>query len=434
MLKDDQLYLRDLTQRCETRAKDWDQRSLLRRDELAALRKALDFLNLEVASRDAEVNKRASLLQKRGSAGGGWSTIKAHGVALSFLQEETKSSRLGSEDQFSHRGSLQMQTSQATALTILRQEGQRLQSGALEAVAMRVSEPFDKVKILIQKLIERLLSESKSEVVKKSFCDEQVAKQTTIRDFRFRDTEKLDHEIKMLEVKESELNLEIAFLVKGLHDLTTALNTATTDRTNERTDNLQTLETAKKGLTAVSAAVTLLKMFYKRAGKETVFFQASPVDADTGGPGFAGAYKGKQESSKAIIGLLEVVQTDFERTLRVTEAAERNAQEEFVEFDRVSRADISGKEQQKELDEDDLQQTLDSKSQKFDDLRTAQNLLDAALRTLGDLKPTCIDTGMSYSERVAKREAEINALKRAFCILGSGVELAPEDTAMCSAI
>merc|ERR1740120_530527 len=34
-LTDDQTYLRDLTTRCESRAKDWDQRSKLRADEIS---------------------------------------------------------------------------------------------------------------------------------------------------------------------------------------------------------------------------------------------------------------------------------------------------------------------------------------------------------------------------------------------------------------
>jgi len=64
-----------------------------------------------------------------------------------------------------------------------------------------------------------------------------------------------------------------------------------------------------------------------------------------------------------------------------------------------------------------LKRTLTNLKTKTDDLRTAMDLLDSALRTLEDLKPTCIDTGMSYSERVAKREEEMKALTKALCIL-----------------
>jgi uncharacterized protein YukE len=54
---------------------------------------------------------------------------------------------------------------------------------------------------------------------------------------------------------------------------------------------------------------------------------------------------------------------------------------------------------------------------KLSDLTTAQDLLDAALRTIEDLKPTCIDTGMSFDDRVEKRKQEIAALNEALEIL-----------------
>jgi len=47
------------------------------------------------------------------------------------------------------------------------------------------------------------------------------------------------------------------------------------------------------------------------------------------------------------------------------------------------------------------------------DLKAATKLLDSALKNIEDLKPVCIDTGMSYAERVQKREDEIQALKDA---------------------
>ena len=57
------------------------------------------------------------------------------------------------------------------------------------------------------------------------------------------------------------------------------------------------------------------------------------------------------------------------------------------------------------------------------DLQTNQDLVDTALEELEELKPMCIDTGMSYKERVEKREEEIEALKGALCQLDAeGVE------------
>jgi len=56
-------------------------------------------------------------------------------------------------------------------------------------------------------------------------------------------------------------------------------------------------------------------------------------------------------------------------------------------------------------------------------LETQQKLLDDALKAIEDLKPMCIDTGMSYEDRKTKREEEIAALKKAMCHIDpDGVE------------
>jgi hypothetical protein len=54
------------------------------------------------------------------------------------------------------------------------------------------------------------------------------------------------------------------------------------------------------------------------------------------------------------------------------------------------------------------------------DLQQNQKLMDSALEALEKLRPACIDTGMSYEERVERREAEIEALKQALCVLDEG--------------
>merc|ERR1719164_125301 len=149
----------------------------------------------------------------------------------------------------------------------------------------------------------------------------------------------------------------------------------------------------------------------------------SPVADDTSGAGFKGSYKGNQESSKAILGLLETIKSDFERTIKTTEESEAKASAEFVEFDRTTKADIGGKTTKKELDEEDLETTKMTIEKKMGDLKTNMGLLDKALMELEELKPACIDSGMTYKERVEKREEEMEALKKAMCMLDAdGVE------------
>merc|ERR1719393_867866 len=179
---------------------------------------------------------------------------------------------------------------------------------------------------------------------------------------------------------------------------------------------METLKTAKEGFEAVTEALQILRSFYKQAAK-AAFVQASPLDEDTSGAGFSGNYKGKQGASSAIFALLETIVSDFDRTLRKTEEAENAAHRDYVSYSQDAKASIAGKTTKKELDEQDLKTTKTTIKTKMDALQTAVDLLDKALMELEELKPTCMDSGMSYKERVKKREEEMEALKKALCIL-----------------
>merc|ERR1712173_321629 len=118
------------------------------------------------------------------------------------------------------------------------------------------------------------------------------------------------------------------------------LKKATDVRKEDKKNNLQTLKDAEAGLEAVTEAIAILSAFYKQAAKALVQVKASPVDEDTQGPGFEGSYKGKQEASTWIIGILEVIKSDFDRTVRHTTDAEAKAHADHVLFDRESKTDI----------------------------------------------------------------------------------------------
>jgi len=278
-------------------------------------------------------------------------------------------------------------------------------------------DPFSKVKQLIQELIERLLSEENAEAKKEHFCREELAKAEKERGYRFEDAKKLWVEIEVGQAKKDELREEILVLTGDLETLSLNLNATTEMRATEHENNVATIAKAKEGLEAVTEAIVVLKTFYKSAANAASFVQASPVDEDTDGPGFSGSYQGRQESSKGVIGMLEVIKTDFQRTVSKTTAFEKESLESFVEFDRVSKADIKSKTTKKELNEEDLATETSKVAAAFDDLKSEMNLVDAAVKQLEALKPACTDFGMSYEDRVAKREQEIEALKKALCIL-----------------
>jgi len=409
-LKDDEQYLNDMTARCEARANDYDQRSAMRGGELTALTGALEVLEQKVKGRADDVNVRAAFVQKAQTP---TSVHAAEPVvaktivkSVSLLQEVSESSE-----------SLSQEARRSRALAMLKQEGQRLGSMVLQSFSARASaDPFKKVKGLIQKLIERLLTESKNEATKKGFCDTELGKARSERDSRWQEANDLSADLAKLEAKEDALVAELKQLKSDLKDEKKALKETTEEREDEKKVNMETLKTAKEGLEAVNEAIMILRTFYKQAAKAS-FVQASPVDEDTSGPGFSGNYKGSQAKSNAIFALLETIASDFDRTLRKTDEAENVAHRDYVEFSQTAKSSIAGKEKKTELDDQDLKETRTNIKTKTDDMQTAVDLLDKALQELEELKPTCIDTGMSYAERVKKREEEIKALEKALTIL-----------------
>merc|ERR1719436_888010 len=104
------------------------------------------------------------------------------------------------------------------------------------------SDPFGKVKTLIQQLIERLISEATSEATKKGFCDEELGKAKKDRDFRLADTVKLDVEIKGLNLKKDELEEEIELLTGQITKLKEDLAEATRLRGEEHDENMETIK------------------------------------------------------------------------------------------------------------------------------------------------------------------------------------------------
>jgi len=438
-LKDDEQYLNELTARCEDRAKDYDQRSAMRGGELAALTNALKVLT--GARRADAVNVRAAFVESAHSSGkvAAAASKKSNSVsvpkkdtklkAISFLQEVSRSGFLA-------RGGLSQQAREArlgSALGALKAEGQRIGSLTLMSLSARLlaprfdstpaTDPFKKIKGLIQKLIERLLQESKGEATKKGFCDTEMAKAETERDFRWQDSNDLSAKLKSLEAKEGELVLEIKELSSDIKGEIEALKETAKDRKDEKDVNLKTIAVAKDGFAQVNEAILILRTFYQHAARASLV-QASPLDEDSldgvkAAPGYYidGNYKGSQDKSKAVFALLETIASDFDRTLRTTEKAEHTAQREFVEFDQVSKSSIAAKTSKKELDKQDLKTTRVSIKTTTDDFQTAVDLMDKALQELEELKPTCIDTGMSYKDRVAARKDEMKALEKALCML-----------------
>jgi len=293
-------------------------------------------------------------------------------------------------------------------------------------VMRAAADPFVKVKKLIQDLIEKLVTEAADQATKKGYCDTELGKAESTRNSHMGRVIDLNAELAGLEAKRDQLTDEIAVLTSEIADLNDALTKTTKERTEEKAENTDTLDKAKEGLAAVKDAYDVLASFYKGAGKAKVSLmqvKASPVAEDAPASGNSGANKGNQAKGGGILAMLEVIISDFERTVKVTTKAEKDAAKAFTKFERTTKASIASKETSKSNDEFDLKNTNMGILESMDEMGKEQTMLDDALKTLEELNPQCVDTGMSYEDRVQKRKDEIEALKTAMCQLDAeGVE------------
>merc|ERR1719379_3165400 len=120
-----------------------------------------------------------------------------------------------------------------------------------------------------------------------------------------------------------------------------------------------------------------------------------------------------QDTSVGVISMLEVIQSDFARLESETSSSEATAEEIYQKFLSDSAVDKAAKEKDIEHKNNEKQTKEQTVTEKKADLDTTQNELTAANEYFEKLKPSCLDAGMSFETRVAKRQEEIQALQEA---------------------
>jgi len=273
------------------------------------------------------------------------------------------------------------------------------------------ADPFVKVKKMVKDLIIKLQEEANNEAEQKGWCDTELSTNEQTRKEKTEAVETLHAEIDELEASIAKLTEDITDLTAAVADLDAAMATATNLRNEEKAKNTETISDSQEAQTAVAQALTVLKEFYAKAAEATAFVQQKDPEI------FDSEYKGMQSESGGVVGMLEVIESDFARLESDTKAGEATAQKEYDEFMTDSKVDKTEKStdiEHKTAKKQDQSQTLTIKRE---DLEGTQKELDAALAYFDKLKPSCVDSGVSYEDRVARRKEEIESLQEALKIL-----------------
>merc|ERR1719265_3103783 len=199
---------------CSVKKSEWDERSSIRTNEIAAIGQAVKIL-----AKVADVQTEAP------------DTKAAPTSPVGFLQVSSNDPKM-------------------KAVIYLRQQAKVLHAKALDRLAQQVAahlgDPFAQVTNMIEQMIFRLMAEQKDEDDHKNWCDKEIAK-----------TEK---SIEDKEDKVEELSAKIAEIVAFM-------NEATDIRKEGKAENKLAMKDAQDAQTAIANAVAVLTDFYKSSGE-----------------------------------------------------------------------------------------------------------------------------------------------------------------------
>jgi len=406
-------YVADLAAWCQEMPTGHNGRQEMRAREIEALQKALQILTGEVMTGAAEKHELYMVQPRRGTV---------------FLQ---------------FRRSLAKEPNQVRMVGYLQERSKRIGSHALLAIARRAqTDPFVKVKKMIEDLIARLLEEESNEVQHKDWCASELSTNEHTRIQKSEQAELLLSSITELQSEILVIKKDILVKEHELNQTASALVEATDLRMNISAENNATIVDAQAAQRAVAQAIAVLKEFYGTASQDPTGSSEGTEPEGTEGSAAeesgvvliqrhhrrgrirqvpphvdTAPYRGMRAESSGVIAMLEVVRSDFARLGNVTQSSEQNDAAVYHEFLAVSAE--NSEKLTMEIQNANATEVRKSAElgEKREDLTTAHRQLMAAQEFYEKLRPSCVFTGQTYEERVQRRKEEIEALHEALRIL-----------------
>lgn len=380
----DEEYAATLKGECETKAAEWAERQKSATEEMAVIEKAKEILTSGVKA-FVQVESKIN---------------KAHDDNVNDDDEDE-------DDRTADR--------REKVVSLLKDLAGKHHSYALtQMAAMARSDPFVKIRGLIEDMIAKLLKEAQEEATQKAFCDEEIGKSTKAQEEKQSKVDEYTTRIDKASSTIAQLTEDVKELEAEVAEIDKAQAEASEIRTKENTDYIKASTDFKESAEAVAKAIEVLKSFY-----EGSFVQIS-TKTDAKQPDFGSA---KSDTAHTIIAVLEMSEEDFTKLLAESEAAEdeaATAYKKLTDENKVSKASKLAEAKGKQSEIKSL--SVELEHSKEDHASTSAEL-DAVLAYLDKLKPQCEEKAMSYAEKKAAREAEIEGLKEALGILEGGLAL-----------
>jgi len=417
---EDEKTLSDAKIECREKQESFKEKQQLRDEEIQALDQAIKILSGE------EVQ----------GAGARHLSLAQASSARSLVQ--------------SFRGATEDKGIRVKVRQFLEEEGSRLHSKSLNLLAQKLaSDPFAKVKKLIDDMITRLLEESKGDADHEGFCDKEMGESKLTRTKLSETIDSLTADIEGGKASITMLTQDIATLSEELSDIESSGKEALEMRTTEKAKNTATIKDAGEATKALEAAMSVLKDFYTKASVATAFLQTAQVPKTAWGESsgtemgseeweamgnpnskgkvdlghkegmqtFGDNYRGQQDEAGGVMAMLEVILSDFATLKGDTESSEALSAQSYSDFMAESNKDQAVKSRKVDLSNMDKVAAESKLRDDTTDLKFAQDKILSAERYYEKLKPQCLDQGMSFDDRSKARADEIQSLTEALRIL-----------------
>jgi len=278
------------------------------------------------------------------------------------------------------------------------------------------SDPFVKIRGLIEDMIAKLLKEAEEEATQKAFCDKEMGASKKSQEEKMMKLDKLQTRIDGASTTIAELTEAIKTLEGEVAEIDKAQSEATAIRTTEHEEYAKASKDFRDSAEAVAKAIEVLKNFY-----EGSFIQVSAkTTLKSKQPEMGGA---KSDTASVIISVLEMSEEDFTTLLAESEATEDEAAKAFEKLNGENKVSKVSKETESKGKASEVKSLTVQLSHSKEDHASVSTELDAVNSYVDKLRPQCEEKAMSYEEKKAKREAEIAGLKEALEILSGGMAL-----------
>jgi uncharacterized protein YlxW (UPF0749 family) len=307
--------------------------------------------------------------------------------------------------------------------TFVKQLARKEHSAALAQLASKIAavarysdDPFTKVKGLIQDMIIKLESEAQAAATEKAWCDEQMAKTEEKKSELDEDIAKLTTKIDQATARSTQLKAEVKTLQGELAALAKEQAEMDKIRQDENAAYTEAKADLELGLSGVRKALDVLRSYY---GGSAALIQDTQFKSFMQQPAAPVKFEKSTGAGDSIVGILEVVESDFANNLAKVETEESDEVEDYEKTTQENAVTKTTKVQDvkyKTQEFTGLDKTVNELSA---DKESASAELASVMEYYGEVKDRCIAKPETYEERQAKRQNEIKGLKEALSILES---------------